>query len=130
MSIVNIGCSAVPGCYQAQMVKHYTELATHNPAVIGLTLLTYLGETTSLSGWMAEFNAIAIYDAQHRWRCQEAIAPVLMDLQQAEEPSAVWQSGKYIPMVVCEPAIESPIAHSFNGMQQSYGDHFTGPHTG
>src|SRR5688572_13743655 len=115
MSIMNIGCSTVPGCYETQMVKHHTELASYNPAVIGLPLFAYLGETTAFSCWMEQLNAIAVYDTQHRGRCQKAITPVLVNSEQAKETGTVWQSRKHVLMVACEPAIESPVAHPFDG---------------
>src|SRR5262249_12482222 len=37
------------------------------------------------------------------------------------------QAGKQRPIVACQPAIEGPVPHTFQGMQQPQGDHLTGP---
>src|SRR5688572_2133534 len=79
---------------------------------------------------MEQLNAIAVYDTQHRGRCQKAITPVLVNSEQAKETSTVWQSRKHVLMVACEPAIESPVAHPFDGVEQAYGDYLTRPQIG
>jgi hypothetical protein len=50
-----------------------------------------------------------------------------MRLEEAKEPRALGEVGKQRPIVARQPAIEGPVAHAFEGMEQSYGDHLTGP---
>src|SRR2546421_3743319 len=53
-----------------------------------------------------------------------------MRLEETKEPGALGEVGKQRAIVACQPAIEGPIAHAFEGMQQSQGDHLTGPEVG
>src|SRR5262249_44152540 len=73
---------------------------------------------------------IRVDDAEHRRSGQESPRPVVMGLQKTKEPRPLGQAGKQRPIVARQPAIEGPIAHAFEGMQQSQGDHLTGPEVG
>src|SRR6266702_7618566 len=53
-----------------------------------------------------------------------------MRLEETKEPGALGEVGKQRAIVARQPAIEGPIAHAFEGMQQSQGDHLTGPEVG
>ena len=48
MGIVNVSSVAVPCRHQPQMVEHQTQLASHDPSVVGLALLAYLMGSSSL----------------------------------------------------------------------------------
>ena len=50
-----------------------------------------------------------------------------MRLEEAEESGALGEAGKQGPIVACQPAMERPVAHAFEGMEESQGDHLTGP---
>ena len=50
-----------------------------------------------------------------------------MGCEEAKEPGALGEAGKQRPIVACQPAIEGPVAHAFEGMQEPQGDHLTGP---
>src|SRR6266702_3120972 len=53
-----------------------------------------------------------------------------MRLEETKEPGALGEVGKQRAIVARQPAIEGPIAHAFEGMQQSQGDHLTRPEVG
>src|SRR6266480_5402071 len=50
-----------------------------------------------------------------------------MRLEEAKEPRALGEVGKQRPIVARQPAIEGPVAHAFEGVEQPQGDHLTGP---
>jgi hypothetical protein len=50
-----------------------------------------------------------------------------MRLEEAEEPGALGEAGKQGPIVARQPAMERPVPHAFEGMQQSQGDYLAGP---
>ena len=58
---------------------------------------------------------------------QERPRPVLMSLEKTKEPGALGQAGEQRPIVARQPAIEGPGASAFEGVQESQGDHLTGP---
>src|SRR5262245_21718940 len=74
-----------------------------------------------------ELDAIRVDDAEHRRRGQEDLRPVLMGLQETKEPRPLGQAGEQRPLVARQPAIEGPVASAFEGVQESHGDHLTGP---
>src|SRR5215468_5490739 len=74
-----------------------------------------------------ELDAIRVDDAEHRRRSQENLRPVLMGLQEPKEPRPLGEAGEQRPIVACQPAIEGPVASAFEGVQESQGDHLTGP---
>src|SRR4029450_8030185 len=55
---------------------------------------------------------------------------VVMRLEETKEPSALGEAVKQRPIVARQPAIEGPVSHAFQRMQQSQGDHLTGPEAG
>src|SRR5499433_814332 len=53
-----------------------------------------------------------------------------MGLQKTKEPRPLGQAGEQWPIVARQPAIEGPVPHTFEGMQQPQGDDLTGPEVG
>src|SRR5262245_24368746 len=53
-----------------------------------------------------------------------------MGLQETKEPGALGEVGKQRPIVTRQPAIEGPVAHALEGMQQPQSDDLTGPEVG
>src|SRR5262249_55684395 len=74
-----------------------------------------------------ELDPIGVDHPKDRWRSQEDLRPVLMGLEEAEEPGALGETGKQGPIVTYQPAMERPVAHAFEGMEESQGDDLTGP---
>jgi hypothetical protein len=62
MGVMNIGRSTVPGSDQPQMVEHQAELASHDPALVGLAFLTHLAGATPLPCWMDQLDTVAVHD--------------------------------------------------------------------
>src|SRR4029077_3109527 len=54
----------------------------------------------------------------------------LMGLQETKEPRALGEAGEQRPIVTRQPAREGTIPDPFARMQQSQGDHLTGPEVG
>ena len=117
--IVDIGRVAIPSRHQAQVVEHQTEFSSYDPAVIGLPFLANLVLTTSLSYRMNQLDAVGVDDSQQGGFSQEGITPTLVSTQQAKETGAVGQFGEHSQAVVPKPAVESPVTHSFDGMEQT-----------
>jgi hypothetical protein len=79
---------------------------------------------------MKQLNAVGVDDSQQGGPGQETVAPVLVSTQQAKETGAVGQSREHRQAVVPEPAVESPVTHSFNGVEQADGRDLTGGEIG
>src|SRR5262249_39325180 len=77
-----------------------------------------------------ELDAVGVDNPEHRWDGQEGPRPVLMGLEEAEEPGALGEPGQQRPIVARQPAMEGPVPHPFQGMQQPQGDDLTGPEVG
>ncbi len=77
-----------------------------------------------------QLDTVGVNDPQHRRGGQEALGPVLMRHEEAQEPGALGELGKQRPRVAREPTIQRPVASAFEGMEQPQGDHLTGPEAG
>src|SRR4029434_4659708 len=53
-----------------------------------------------------------------------------MGLEETKEPGALGQPRKQRPIIARQPPIEGAVADAFERMQQSQGDHLTGPAVG
>src|SRR5215510_13740794 len=53
-----------------------------------------------------------------------------MGLEEPKEPGALGKPRKQRPIVARQPALEGPVPHPFQGMQQPQGDDLTGPEVG
>lgn len=122
--VVNVGSSAVPIGDQAQLVDHDAELAPNDPAVIGLALATRLVEITPRAHRMAQFNAVAVGDAQDGRLDQELAGPALFGLQPAEETGAFRQFGEEMTIIVLEPVVEGTLLDVLDGVEHADGDQF------
>ncbi len=47
--------------------------------------------------------------------------------EETKEAGPLREAGKQCPIVARQPAIERPVPHAFERMQQPQGDHLTGP---
>jgi len=65
--------------------------------------------------------------AEDRRGGQEGLRPVVMGREETKEPGALGELREQCPIVARQPAIEGPLASAFQRMQQSQGDHLTGP---
>src|SRR4029434_832137 len=69
-------------------------------------------------------------DAEHGRSGQEDLRPVLMRPEEAKKAGPLGEPGEEGAIVARQPAIEGPVAHAFEGMQESQGDHLTGREAG
>ena len=122
--VMNVGGSAVPIGDQAQLVDHDAELAPNDPAVIGLALPARLVEIASRAHRMAQFNAVAVGDAQDGRLGQEVAGPAGLGFQSAEEAGALRQFGEEMTIVVLEPVVESAATDVLDGVEHADGDQF------
>jgi hypothetical protein len=79
---------------------------------------------------MEQLDSIRVDAPEYGWGSQEGPRPVLMGLEKTKEPGTFGEVGKQHPIIARQPAIEGPVAHAFEGMQQPQGDHLTGPEVG
>src|SRR5215831_13339165 len=115
---------------QPPLIEQQTEFAADNPPMVGEAFAADLLGAAAFAHRMDQLDTIGIDDAEHGWSGQESLRPVLMSLQKTKEPRPLGQAGKQRPIVACQPAIEGPVAHAFERMQQPQGDHFAGPEVG
>jgi len=128
--IRDIGGGTRPPHHQAVLVQQQAEFATDNPPVIREAFAADLLGTAAFAHGVDELDPVRVDDAEHRRSSQEGLRPVLMGPEEAKEPGALGELGKQRPIVARQPAIERPVAPAFEGMQQSQGDHLTGPEVG
>src|SRR5215471_5721126 len=69
---------------------------------------------------MDQCDPIRVDNPEHRWGGQEGLRPVVMGPQEAKEAGALGEAGKQRPIVPRQPAIEGPVAHALEGMQEPY----------
>src|SRR5215467_9001679 len=125
--IGDIGRRTVPPYHQAILVEQQTEFAADNPPMVGEAFPADLLGAAAFAEGVHELDAIRVDDAEPGRRGQENPRPVLMGLQETKEPRPLGEAGEQRPIVARQPAIERPVPHTFEGMQQPQGDHLTGP---
>jgi len=86
--------------------------------------------TAAFAHGVDQLDAVGVNDPEHRRGGQEGLCPVLMGPEETKEPGALREPGKQRPIVAREPPIKRPVASAFEGMEQSQGDHLTGPEVG
>jgi hypothetical protein len=86
--------------------------------------------TAAFAHGVNQLDAVGVDDPKHGRSGQEDLCPVLMGLQQTKEPGARGEVRKQRAIVARQPAIEGPVPHPFQGMQQPQGDDLTGPEVG
>jgi hypothetical protein len=82
---------------------------------------------TAFAHRVNQLDAVRVNDAEHRRSGPEGLGPVLVGRKEAKEPGALGELRKQRAIVARQPAIECPVAHAFEGMEQPQGDHLTGP---
>ena len=128
--IRDIGRGAGPPHDQPPLIEEQTEFASNNPAVIGEAFAADLLGAAALAHGVDQLDTVGVDDAEHGRSGQEDLRPVLMRLEETKEPGSLGEVGKQRPIVARQPAIEGPVAPTFEGMQQPQGDHLTGPEVG
>ena len=117
----------VPPHDQAPLIEEQTECPPDNPAMIREAFAADLLRAAAFAHRMNQLDPIGVDDPEYRRGGQEDPRPVLMGREEAEETRAFGEAGEQGAIVACQPAIEGPVAPAFEGMEQSQGDHFTGP---
>src|SRR5215831_13812876 len=95
--------------------------------MVGQAFATDLLRAPPLPYGVDELDPIGVDHPKHGWSSQEGPCPVLMGLEEAEEPGALGETRKQGPIVARQPAMERPVADAFEGMQHPQGDYLTGP---
>jgi hypothetical protein len=128
--IHDIGRGARPPHDEPPLIEQQTQFPTDHPAMIREAFAADLLRTPACTHGMEQLDPISIDDTQHRWGGQEELRPVLMGREEAKEACALGEVGKQRPIVARQPAIERPVAHAFEGMEQPQSDDLTGPEVG
>jgi hypothetical protein len=101
------------------LIEEQTEFAADNPAVVRHAFPADLLGAPAFADGMDQLDAIGVNDPQGRRGGEEDPCPVLMGPEEAKEPGALGEVGKQRPIVTRQPAIEGPVAHAFERMEQS-----------
>jgi hypothetical protein len=125
-----IGPSTVPGHDQAPLIKHQTELAADNPAMVGFPFAPDLLSTAAFPHRVEQLNAVAVHYPQDRGSRQELVSPGMGGRKEPKEAGPFRQGGKQAAPVAPHPAIEGAIAHAFEGKEHAQGNDLAGPETG
>src|SRR5262245_13161690 len=99
--VSSIGGGTRPPHDQPPLVEQQTEFPTDNPSVIGEAFATDLLRAPPLPDGVDEFDPIGVDHPEHGRSGQEGLCPVLMGLEEAEEPSTLGEAGKQGPIVAC-----------------------------
>src|SRR5215831_512057 len=125
--IRDIGRGTGPPHDQSPLIEEQTQFPADNPAMVRHAFAADLLRTAAFAYGVNQLDAVGVNDPKHGRRSQEGLRPVLMGLQQTKEPRPLGQAGKQWPIVARQPAIEGPVTHAFQRMQQPQGDDLTGP---
>jgi hypothetical protein len=117
----------VPPYPQALLGHHQTEGAPAKPTMVGQTLPTALLGAAPLPDGVEECAPLGVDPPEPGRSGQAGRRPVLRRLAEAEEPGARGEAGQPGPTGARQPAMERPVAHALQGMQQSQSAHRTGP---
>src|SRR5262249_7803825 len=98
--------------------------------MIGEPFAAHLLGAPAFADGMDQLDAIRVDDPEHRRGGQEDLRPVLMGSEEAEEARPLGEAGEQWPIVARQPPIKRPVAPAFERMQESQGDHLTGPEVG
>jgi hypothetical protein len=98
--------------------------------MIGEAFAADLLGTAALAHGVDQLDTVGIDDAEHGRSGQEDLRPVVMRLEETKEPGPLGEVGKQRPIVARQPAIEGPVAPTFERMQQPQSDHLTGLEVG
>src|SRR5215475_7514108 len=85
----SVGGGTRPPHDQPPLVEQQTEFAPNNPAVIGEAFATDLLGAAALAHGVDQLDAVGVDDAEHGWRGQEDLRPVVMGLEETKEPGAL-----------------------------------------
>ncbi len=91
--LVDMGRITVPGDDEAELVQDQAELASADPAVVGLALLADLSRAPSLPHGMNQFNPVRVDDPEACGRGPEAVRLFLMGPPSAKEVGALRPGG-------------------------------------
>ena len=114
--IRDIGRGTCPPHDQPPLIEEQTEFTPDDPAMIGEAFAADLLRAAAFADGVDEFDTIRVDDPKHGRRGQEDLCPVLMGLEETKEPGALGEVGKQRPIVAGQPAIEGPIAPTFEGV--------------
>src|SRR5262252_9356404 len=117
--IRDIGRVTGPPHDQPPLIEQQTAFAADNPAMVRQAFAANLVRAPALAHGMNQLDPIRVDDPEHGRGGQERPRPVLMGLEETKEPGALGQTGKQRPIVARQPAIEGPVAHAFERMEQS-----------
>src|SRR5712691_417660 len=117
-SICDIRGGTRPPYNQSPLIQHETQFPADNPPVIREAFAADLLRAAAFAHGMDQLDAVGVNDAEHRWSSQESLRPVLMGREEAKEPRPLGELGKQRAIVSGQPAIERPVAHAFEGMEQ------------
>jgi hypothetical protein len=125
--IRDIGGGTRPPHNQPPLIQQQTPFAPDNPAMVREAFAAHLRRTAALAHGVDQRDPIRVDDAEDRRSGQADLRPVVMRREKTKEPGPLGEAGKQRPIVTRQPAIEGPVAHAFEGMQQPQGHHRTGP---
>ena len=125
--IRDIGRGTRPPHDQSPLIEEQTEFPADNPAMVRHAFAADLLGTAAFADGVNQLDAVCVNDPKHGRSGQEDLRPVLVRREEAAEPGALGEAGKQGPRVARHLAMERPVPHAFEGMQQSQGDDLTGP---
>jgi hypothetical protein len=86
--------------------------------MIGEAFAADLLRAPALTDGMDQLDPIRVDDPEYGRGGQEGLRPVLMGLEETKEPRPLGQEREQCPIIARQPAIERPVTHVFEGMQQ------------
>jgi len=124
-SVVNVGRRGVPPTHQAPLVEHQAYLTSYDPHMVGDAEASYLTGRTASSLWVEQLYTECICKSKYCRLCQEAVGPLLVSSEQAEEACALREQRKQRKQVSLCTSVESTVAHPLEGKKHCQGNHFS-----
>jgi hypothetical protein len=117
--IMHISSGTVPIHNQTPLVEQQAEFAANYPFVVGEAFAPHLMGSALVSPGVEQLYSVSVSYSEQGRLSHEAAGPLLMGSEQAEQAGTLRQSRKHAEQVTLYPAVEGPIAYSFDGEQQS-----------
>src|SRR5262252_1841342 len=81
--------------------------------MVGQAFATDLFGAPPLPDGVDELDPVGVDPPEHGRSSQEDPRPVLMRLEETEEPGALGEAGEQSAIITRQPAMERPVAHTF-----------------
>jgi hypothetical protein len=122
-----LGGGTGPRHHQAIVVQPQTECAAAHPPRVGAALPAKRREAAACTDGLEPLAPLGGDAAEPRRRGPADLGPVLLGLQETQEPRALGEPGDQRPLGARPAALAGPMPDTLERLPPSQGPHLTGP---